>query len=177
MRKSISALVFAVVVSTIASTYFVGVMAQKEINKVFIIPFEKGFSSKLVSYDKQFFSATAVSEFTLFLDNEEPVTLQFTSNIKHYPYKAKIETELHLLDPSLEKQAQQYFANSIWLTSTEEITLFGDLSGKLNLLAGSYNKGQESVTTEGLIIEYSLNLQDDSGSALINWGGGNAIVQ
>lgn len=175
MRKSI-AVIALLSISLLVSTYLVGEMVRKETQNMFATSSGNGLSSKLIRYEKQLFSATAVSEFTVEAENTMPIIVQLTSNIRHYPHMAKIESQIQLLDPILQQNLEQYFSDSAWLTSSEEISLLGNLSGELELVAGSYIKGQDAIATEAMRIEYDVNLKNYSGSAVMNWAGGSAFV-
>ena len=170
MKKLLAGLI---VISAILllGIYIVGERTETEINRVFAQGSQQSQVSKLISYDKQFLKATAISQVTLMADGERPIVFRVTSSIRHYPYKAVIKNKIRIVDPILRKKAEDYFANENWLISTEEINLFAQLTGKLQLLAGRYNHAGEQFRTESLTLDYQVSLPDYSGSFSANWGG------
>ncbi len=170
MKKLLIGL-FVLSVVLLSSTYFVGEMVENETQKMFAKKQQQGFSSKLISYDKQFLKATAISQVTVTLEGETPIVVTVTSSIKHYPFKALIKNKISLADPELAEKVQNYFASENWVSSREEINLLGQLTGQLNVLAGSYKSETEQFATKALQLDYQVNLHDYSGLVNLNWAG------
>ena len=169
MKKLLSSL-FVISVALLSSIYFVGEMTQNAIQKMFAKSDQQGLSSKLISYDKQFLKATVISQITLSVE-EEPIIFTVKSAIQHYPYKALINNQIRLVDPELATKVQSYFSSENWISSREEISVLGQLTGQLKLLPGSYNNASEQFATKALQLDYQVNLQDYSGGANLNWQG------
>ncbi|WP_019613608.1 DUF945 family protein [Psychromonas ossibalaenae] len=174
MKKTSSILSFLGAV-LLASTYFIGEMAARETDKLFLKQQSQEFSSRLISYEKNFFTADVLSEVTVTLEDEKSVTFSIHSRIKHYPYKAVIDNEISLSDNALAAKVEKYFGSEKWLKSQEEVSIFGNLSGSLNLTAGSYENAQDKISSRPLQLDYQVDLQDYSGSAQINWAGADVI--
>ena len=170
MKKLLSSL-FAISTLLLSGIYLVGEKAESEIRKIFDEGEQQGLSAELLSYDKEFLKATVISQVTLMLAEDKLVVLNIESTIQHYPYKALINNKISLLDPVLAKKVQDYFGSENWITSVEEISLPGKLTGKLQLLPGAYSNAAEQVTTKVLRLDYHLDLQDYSGSFHLNWDG------
>ncbi|MCW8996815.1 MAG: YdgA family protein [Psychromonas sp.] len=170
MKKlSISLLVICAVL--FSAVYFIGEMTENEIQKIFVQNKQQGFSGRLLSYHKQFFTATAVSEVSLMLKDEQPMVFTVKSVIRHYPYKAVINNEIRLLDTPLARTVQDYFGSENWITSKEEINLFAQLSGHLQLLPGRYRHAREQFATKALQMDYHIDLNNYSGNIDVNWEG------
>ena len=170
MKKLLSSL-FVISALLLSGIYLVGKMTESEIQKIFAKGEQQAFSSKLLSYDRQFLKATAVSQISLMLEGDKPVVFRVKSTIRHYPYKASITNQIRLLDPTLAEKVQGYFGTENWISSTEEISLLGKLTGQLHLLPGSYNNAGEQIATKALQLDYQVNMQDYSGTFNLNWHG------
>ncbi|WP_028863195.1 DUF945 family protein [Psychromonas aquimarina] len=175
MKKTLSALSFLGVI-LLTSTYFVGEMTARETEKLFLKQQPQELNSRLISYEKNFLTADALSEVTVTLEGENPVIFSIHSRIKHYPYKAVISNDIRLSDSELGAKLDNYFGSEKWLNSQEEISIFGNLSGRLNLSAGSYENAREKISSRPLQLDYQVDLQDYSGSAQINWAGADAAT-
>jgi len=151
----------------LSTTYFVGEMVYSETRQLFSQKQQQGFSAKLIRYDKGFLEATAVSEITIDVKDEPPVTFEVSSAIKHYPYKALITNKIRFLDPELQKKVQDYFASENGIRSVEEMNLLGQLSGQLTILPGRH----ELFSTKALQLDYRLDLHDYSAAVTANWQG------
>ena len=173
MKKLLSSLcvISALLLSAI---YLVGERAENEILKMFAQSEQQGLATKLLSYDKQLLKATVISQVTLMLEEDKPIVFSVKSTIHHYPHKAVIINQISLLDPELAAKVQDYFASESWISSTEEISLLGQLSGQLQLLPGRYSNAQELFATKTLHLDYHLDLQDHSGAVNLSWHGGDA---
>lgn len=163
MKKILMSL-FALGLLLLSGTYFVGAMVEKQSHKLFAKKQPTGVSTKLISYDNQFFKATAVSEIQLTVEGEKTLIIEISSAITHYPYKAVINNKVRLLNPQFSQKVNDYFNSSDWISAQEEVNLFGQLSGRLTLLAGSFDNGVELFSTQPLALDYQVNLHDYSGS-------------
>lgn len=170
MKKLLISL-FVISAVLLSSTYFVGEMTEKAMQKIFAKSVQQGLSSKLISYDKQFLKATVISQITLAVEQQEPVVFTVTSVIQHYPYKALINNEIRLLDPELAAKVQRYFSSANWISSREELSLLGQLTGQLQLLPGRYGNAERLFSTKALQLDYQVNLHNDSGLFNLHWDG------
>lgn len=170
MKKLLISLCLITIV-LLSTTYFVGEMVSRETQQLFSQKQSQGFSAKLISYDKRFLEATAVSEITIEVEDETPVRLEVSSAIKHYPYKAVITNQIRFLDPEQQKKVQDYFSSENWISSVEEMNLLGKLSGQLKILPGRYENTHELISTKALLVDYQLDLQNYSGSVQVSWHG------
>ena len=155
----------------LSGTYFVGDKAENEVQKIFAENKLPGETIKLLSYDRQFFKAKAISEVTLTAEGAMPITFTVTSTILHYPYKAVINNKIRLSDQKLSDQARAYFGSEDWISSTEEISLSGQLIGKLQLLSGQHDGINEQFASKQLDLDYQVDLKDYSGKFSISWEG------
>mgnify|MGYP001235219384 CR=1 FL=1 len=169
MKKLLSSL-FVISALLLSGIYLVGERTENEIQKMFAKSEQQGVSTELFSYDKQFLKATVISQVTL-VEGEKPVVFTVTSAIQHYPHKAVINNQIRLLDPELAGKAQDYFASENWISSCEEISLQGNLTGQLQLLPGRYSNAQELFATKALYLDYQFDLQDHSGAVNLSWHG------
>lgn len=160
-----------IIITLLSTTYFVGEMVYNETQQLFSQQQQQGFSAKLISYDKRFLEATAVSEISIDVEGEAPVELTVSSTIKHYPYKAVITNQIHFTDPELQTKVQDYFSSENWISSVEEMNLFGQLSGQLKVLPGRYENAHEQFSTKALQLDYHLDLHDYSGKIKAEWQG------
>ena len=151
--------------------YTIGQKTENEIHKVFAQNDQQGQVSKLLSYDKHFLKATAVSQVALVTDGKVPIVFTVTSTILHYPYKAVINNKVQLLDPELRVKVEDYFGTENWLISTAEINLLGKLKGRVQILPGRFSNVVEQFETKMLNVDYQVNLQDYSGSISFDLAG------
>jgi|GEM_PF-2320259 len=170
MKKLLISL-FIITVLLLSAIYFVGSRVENETKNILAKDTQQGLTSRLISYERHFLTATAISEVTVMIEDEAAIVLQINSSVVHYPHKAVISNQISLPDPELSKKIQTYFASENWISSTEEINLFGQLTGQLKLLPGSYHKDNEQFATKALQLDYQVDLQDYSGSADLNWQG------
>jgi hypothetical protein len=170
MKKLLITL-FIICAVLLSGVYLVGEKTENEIYKIFSQGDQQGQAGKLLSYDRQFLKATAVSQVTLTAEGEEPIVFIITSIIHHYPYNAVINNKIRILDQKLRQKMQGYFDSDNWIRSTESINLFGQLTGQLQLLPGSYDSTEEKFSTKRLQVSYRVNLKDYSGTFNIDWDG------
>lgn len=152
-------------------TNFVANTAEKEIKKVFTENQTVEFSAELLSYQRHFFSATAISEVSIQVDSENTISFKMTSAIRHYPHQAIINNTIQVIDPSLRKRAESYFGTAHWISSEERINLFSQLTGQLTIAAGQYKSEYETLTTHPVVLNYDIDLQEKNGDFNLYWEG------
>ena len=176
MRKLLISL-FIISTLLLSAIGFVGEMAENKIRRLFSEAQWQGLSVQLLSYEKQFLSARVSSRVTLQLEQQRPVVLTLLSSIRHYPHQAQINNQISLLDAQLARQVQDYFGTENWLSSQQQISLLGRLSGQLQLLPGGYYQGAEQFASKVLQLHYLLDLQDYAAKVNVNWQGFNALTK
>ena len=154
----------------LSSIYLVGERAQNELEKSFSQS-PQNLSIELLSYKKTFLKATAIAKIVLQLDEDKPLIFTLTSAIRHYPYKVVIDSKINFIDPQLSGKVQDYFEEESWLTLNEEISLLGNLTGQLKLRPGSYHHADMQLATKMLRVNYKINLHNNEGRFLLDWGG------
>lgn len=172
MRKL---LITVVTLATIwlSMTYFVASLAEKEIKNLLVESAQEKVSIELLSYQRHFFSAQAITKVTFKgdVEGDDDFSLQITSRIHHYPYQAIIKNSIIFARESLTEKAHRYFSTSQWITSEEKINLFSQLTGRLKIVAGRYESETESLSTEPLLLDYNIDLKNKKGDLTLHWAG------
>lgn len=174
MRKLLISL-FIISTLLLSAIGFVGEMAENNIRRLFSEAQRQGLAVQLLSYEKHFLSARVSSRMTLQLEQQRPIVLTLLSSIRHYPHQAQINNQISLLDAQLARQVQDYFGTENWLSSQQQISLLGRLSGQLQLLPGGYYQGAKQFATKALQLHYQLDLQDYAAKVNVHWQGFNAL--
>lgn len=141
-------------------TFFVADIAEKEIKAAFIDNEQPDISIKLLDYQRDFFTAKAISTMHIRIDQETILSLKITSIISHYPFQAVIKNKISISDKTLAKRAEAYFGSPDWLSSEEKINLFSTLSGQVNIAAGKYENKNEFFSSSPLQINYQVDLKN-----------------
>ncbi|WP_022942616.1 DUF945 family protein [Psychromonas hadalis] len=170
MRK-LSITLVLMVTAWLSMTYFVANMAEKEIKALLLENAQAELSIELLSYQRYFFSAIAITKVTFKDDNDSDFSLQITSVIHHYPYQVSIKNSIELENERLKETAQGYFSTSQWITSEDKINLFAQLTGRLTVVAGFYESETESLSTAPLLLDYHIDLKNRKGELTLNWAG------
>jgi uncharacterized protein YdgA (DUF945 family) len=170
MKKlSFSLLVFfAVCLSLI---YFVANIAEKEIKTALSDIHNEDVSAQLMSYQRGFFSSTAVTEAQIRTDKNVPLTFRITTVIHHYPYQAVLNSHIELTDAKMSTKAESYFGRDDWISSVEKINLFSQLTGQLTVVAGKYKSDSETLMSEPLVLNYQVDLKNKNVDLEINLAG------
>lgn len=176
MKRALIAL-FTIASVCLLMTFFVANIAEKEIKELFSQQENTDISVELLDYQRNFFSATAVTMLTIKDDINSDLLLKITSTVHHYPYQASIKSTIELQDETLAQKAEHYFGTPQWIISEEKISLFSKLTGKLMILAGSYESESESWSTEPLLLDYEMDLKQKSGDFNLSWAGMTGIEQ
>lgn len=151
--------------------YFVADMAEKEIKIVLSENQSVDFSVELISYQRDFFTATAISEVHIIADQVSTLSFKITTTVDHYPYQAVLHNHIEIVDEIMAKKIETYFGTTQWITSVEKINLFSQLSGQLTVAAGKYKSESEAVTSEPLVINYQVDLKNENADLTLNWAG------
>ena len=170
MKKLILTTILAVF-AVLGSTYFIGEMIQKELPNQLVKTNSLQIKTELISYQKSFLSANMKLKVTLPVEGSEPLQLLIDSDIKHYPYKATAINHITLLDSAPAKKIQDFFHEQDWITSHAEINLLGELTADINLLNGSFESKNESLSTQPLNFVYKYSVLDNSNEFNIDWLG------
>ena len=174
--KKLSIALLLVIISCLSMVFFVANVAEKEIKAVLLESQNSEFSIKLVSYQRNFFSAMAISEVYLSTDPALTPSFKVTTKINHYPYQATLTNNIEVIDEALAKKLLAYFDTKQWITSTETINLFSQLSGKLSIAAGQYESESESISNAPLVLDYDVDLNNKKADFTLNWAGLNATT-
>ena len=169
--KKVLILILLLLFVLLGSTYVVGTMTQNELYKQVQQSKNRTIPMELMSYHKSFFRAKAEIKISIPVEGQAPIQVLVNSDITHYPYKAKAITQFSLLDIKKDKKLTTFFQTKDWLTSQEEITLLGDVSGKVTLAEGMFKSHVERFNTAPLQMFYQYSLSDKLGSLAINWPG------
>ncbi|PKG40683.1 DUF945 family protein [Psychromonas sp. Urea-02u-13] len=164
------------IVSGFSMTFFVANMAEKEIKTLLSENQNEDFSIELLSYERGFFSATAISEVHVLADQTSSLPLKITTTIYHYPYQAVLNNHIEITDQALAKKVETYFGTTQWITSTEKINLFAQLTGQLRIVAGEYKSDLETLNSEPVMIDYQVDLKNKSADVTLNWAGLTALT-
>lgn len=156
------------------STYFVGEMLQKSLEKLFTQA--GGLETELVSYEKSFLTAKMQVKVTIPIDNEMPLVVLIYSDIYHYPYKATKINHITFLDTQVDVKLTQFFQHKAWLDYREEFDLLGNMSGEIHMLAGTFDNQIERFKSKPLAIHYQYNLGERSGDINVEWPGFNGEI-
>ncbi len=173
MKKTILSF-FSITIGLFLCIFYMGELVHKESIGFLNNSDANTVTTKLISYEKQFLTAKMVSEVEFSVEQSDPILLQISSDIKHYPHKAVINNRIKVISEPLAQQVSEYFAGQAWLTSQEEISWFGSLTGQLVLAKGSYQENQEQIQSLAATLNYEIDLNSKAGQFSINWGGLNA---
>lgn len=169
--KKLPISLFIVAVVYLSMTFFVGNLVEKEIKITLSENIQPDISVELLSYEREFFSATATSMLKIKVDPETTITLNVSSRIFHYPYQAVIKSNMQIADEYLSNKAQEYFSTPNWIYSEEVIDLTSHLKGLLTVVSGKYESGSESLMTDPLLVSYEMDLNNKSGDIQLDWSG------
>jgi hypothetical protein len=158
-------------VSCLSMIYFVANMTEKEIKIVFSENHSADYSVELISYQRDFFTATAISKVHILGDQLPLLSFEITTTIDHYPYQAVLHHNIEIVDETMVKKTESYFGTTQWLTSVEKINLFSQLTGQLSIAAGNYKSESQAVTSEPIVIDYQVDLKNKKASFTLNWAG------
>lgn len=161
----------AIVTIWLSMTFFVANIAEQQIKSLLTDNKQTDISIELLSYQRNLFSATVVTMLTIKQDENSSFSLKITSTIHHYPYQATIKNNVVLQDKILAEKAERYFGSPQWIISEEKINLFSTLTGQLTILAGGYTSATASWSTDPVVLDYTLDLQQKSGDFNLNWAG------
>ena len=161
-----------VLLSLLLLVHYVGNIAERETkNALSDLTLQKNsdFNVNLISYQRNFFSATVKTELIFNAGSTTPLIVTGLSKISHLPYKALVVTTLAVQDEKLAKQLSNYFGCDDWFKSTEEVNIFGKLKGELVIAGGKYQSDTETLKTAPLLINYSMDLENKSGEIAFSW--------
>jgi len=175
--KKLSIFFVVIVIAWLSMTDYIATIAEQEI-KALLAENEgsDSFSMELQSYQRNFFSSTAITKLMILDDDADDLSLIITSTIHHYPYQALIKNRIELLDEALSKKAENYFSTTQWISSEEKINLFSELTGELTIVAGRYEGDNESLSTKPIRVNYQLDLKTKNGNFNIDWAGLSATT-
>ncbi|TEW53871.1 DUF945 family protein [Psychromonas sp. RZ22] len=176
MKKSIIALII-IFLGLLSSTYFVGEMVQTELQKLIKQQSDQSAQIELVSYQKSFLTAQMQVKVTIPMEGGTPLQFIIDSDITHYPYKATTSNHITFLDEQIAEKVEDFFETKDWLTSHEEVSILGSITGQLKLVNGSFTSPEESFNSEPLALSYQYNVSQHSGEFNIDWAGfdGNSL--
>lgn len=163
--------IFLLLFVILGGTYFVGEMTQKELYKQVKQSKTQLIQIELLSYQKSFFTANAEMKLSIPVKGQLPLKILVNSDITHYPYKAKAITHFSLVDIKRDKQLVTFFQTKDWLTSQEEVNLFGNVSGQVQLVAGMFESESERLNILPLEVLYQYNLSEKKGTLEVDWAG------
>ena len=166
----------ALVVSYFSMTFWVANIAETEIKKILSESQSAEFSVELIRYDRNFFTATVITEINFLKDKKSIIPLKITTIINHYPHQAVLNNYIEITDQVMAKKTESYFGTAQWITSTETINLFSQLTGKLRIVAGQYENESEAITSEAFALDYKIDLKDNHANFNVDWPGLNAIT-
>tara|TARA_R110001583_G_scaffold7720_5_gene37897 strand:- start:3688 stop:4899 length:1212 start_codon:yes stop_codon:yes gene_type:complete len=170
MKKlSFSLLLFSA--ACLSMIYFVANLAEKEIKAALSDIQNADFSTQLLSYERGFFSATAITEAQINTDQDAPLTFKIITTIHHYPYQAVLNNHIELTDTTMAQKAASYFGRADWITSVETINLLSQLTGQLTVIAGKYESESESMQSKPLVLDYQVDLKNKKADLVLNWAG------
>ncbi|GLS90700.1 hypothetical protein GCM10007916_17670 [Psychromonas marina] len=169
--KKLPITVLIIAVIYLLMTFFVAEIAEKEIKVALAENQHDDFSVELIDYQRHLFSASAISQVKIPLDQETLLTLNITSTISHFPYQAVINNRIEIADKSLAKRAENYFGTPYWLNSVEKINIFSQLTGQLTILSGKYESDSEVFISEPLQLNYHVDLDTQIGELRLDWAG------
>ncbi|MCP5078716.1 MAG: YdgA family protein [Psychromonas sp.] len=170
-------IMLAVVAVWLLMTNYIATVAEQEIKALFVeSDHGEPLSIELQSYQRHFFSSTAITKLTVSDDETGDLSLIIISTIYHLPYQALIKNSIKLLDEALNKKAESYFSTTQWITSEERINLFSELTGELTIVAGSYKSDNESLSTKPVMVDYQVDLKTKKGYFNLNWAGLSATT-
>lgn len=170
MKKLFIAL-FVLIMGSLLMVYFVAEIAEKEIKSIFSASQSRDVSVKLISYQRNFFTATAISEVTILTDQASNLSFNINTDIVHYPYQAVLKNVMKITDKAMAKKAKSYFVKSQWISSIERINIFSQLSGQLTVAAGKYEGEKETLTSEPVVVDYQIDLKNQTADFKLNWAG------
>lgn len=173
MKKSIISMLI-ILLMLCGSTYFVGEMLQKSLEK--LLTQEEGLETELVSYEKSFLTAKMQVKVTIPIDNEMPLVMLIDSDMYHYPYKATKINHITFLDTKLDEKLTQFFQHKAWLDYREEFDLLGNMSGEIHILAGTFDNQIERFQSKPLAMHYQYSLGERSGDINVEWPGFNGKI-
>lgn len=171
MKKTLFVLLMTVVVSYFLMINFVGNIAEKGIKNTFTEYQSVDSSVELLSYQRDFFSATAISKVSVQVDPKNIISFKTISTIHHYPHQALITNIIEVIDPDLRQRTESYFGMKKWISSEERIDLFSQLTGKMTIVEGGYQRENETLVTQPVILDYEIDLKDIQGDFGLYWGG------
>lgn len=169
MKKVFIALLI-IVSSGLLMTFFVANVAEKEIKMILSDNTQANIEVNLVSYQKHFFKASAITSVKI-TDDDISLSLKIISDIHHYPHQAVIKNSIEIEDATMADRAFAYFGTQQWITSTEKINLFSQLTGQLNVVAGQYKSESESFSSEPAFLDYQFDLKSKTGKVNLDWAG------
>lgn len=150
-------------------TFFMADRVENEVKAALSENQQADFSTELLDYQRNFFSAKASSRVKITLDQETLLTLNIASTISHYPFQAVIKNEITLADETLAKRVEHYFGSTNWLISEEKINLFSQLTGKLTILAGEHKSDGQFFSSSPLSVSYQFDLKNKNGEINLLW--------
>lgn len=159
------------IVGYLSMTLFVAHMAEKEITTILSENNSSDFSVDLISYQRGFFSSTVVSEMHIEPNQSASASFKITTTINHYPHQAILNNRIEMLDAEMAKKAESYFGKTHWITSTEKIDLFSQLTGQLTIAGGKYENESETLSSEPFVLDYQVDLETKNTDFILKWAG------
>lgn len=169
--KKLTVPLFVLAVIYLLMTFFVAELTEKQLKKALVESEGPDLAINLLSYQRHFFTATAISKVHITLDQKSTVALNITSTISHYPFQAAIKNEIKIADKALANRAESYFGTPNWLRSEEKVNLFSQLTGQLNIASGKYESENEVLSSGPVAINYQVDLNNKSAKFNLDWVG------
>ncbi|PKF61532.1 hypothetical protein CW745_09345 [Psychromonas sp. psych-6C06] len=170
--KKIATTLLIIVTTCLFMIFYIANVVETEIKNAFNAPHHPDFSLQLLTYKRNFWSASASSKLTVNVDAQTRLIFNIDSAISHLPYKATITNVISLDNAQLATSAKAYFGRDDWISSQESIDLFSQLTGKLVIAAGNHKSDSEYLSTKPVSIHYEMDLDSLRGNFQITWEGG-----
>lgn len=171
MKKSLIAAAL-VAATSLGATYYVGQYTQEQTELMIaqLNAQDAGVTAKIVSYDKTFLSAKANFELTMEQPDitTEAVVMVVQSDIKHFPYKAEINSVFSLANEELNQEIQEFFGTPTPLTSSDSVNILGQWSGVTTLAAINYEDQGDNFKSSAMNFDYQFDLKSMKGQSGFN---------